>query len=46
MRNKSVVGLRSADLPTRGGTPKKGALLTKGAIPRNLCTIDSHDDDE
>ena len=40
MRNKSVVGLRSADLPTRGVTPTKGAMLTKGAVRRSLCTID------
>ena len=40
VRNKSVVGLRGADLPTRGVTPTKGAMPTKGAVRRSLCTLD------
>ena len=49
VRNKSVMGLRSADLPTRGVTPTKGAMLTKAAICRNSstcrssCTLDDRD---
>ena len=47
-RNKSLVGLRSGDLPTRGVTPTKGAMLTKGAVCsssstcRSSCTLDDH----
>ena len=49
MRNKSVVGLRGADLPTRGVTPTKAAMLTKAAICRSSstcrssCTLDDRD---
>ena len=48
-RNKSLVGLRSGDLPTRGVTPTKGAMLTKGAVCRSLstcrssCTLDDQE---
>ena len=48
-RNKSLVGLRSGDLTTRGVTPTKAAMLTKAAICRSAstcrssCTLDNQE---